>query len=135
VSDADVEFVRETLEVFIRNDRDAAFTRWSQDCVAMSPPEWPEAGETEGREEAKALFEGFDEAFGPDWPTRMTIERIVETGDGRVLVELGFRPSGVSSGAPVDQPMSAVYTVKGGEIVRADFFLGHQGGREAAGMQ
>ena len=135
MSDADVEFVREAVELFNGNHRDAAFARWSHDCVVVSPPEWPEAGTTEGREEVKALFDGFDEAFGPEWPASMTIEQIVDAGGGRVLVEYGWNPSGVSSGVPVDQPLSAVYTVEGGEIVRGDFFLGHQGGREAAGMQ
>jgi ketosteroid isomerase-like protein len=134
VSDADVEFVREALDLFISNDRDAAFARWSQDCVAVPPPEWPELGIAEGREEVRAVFQGFDEAFGPDWPTRMKIERIVDVGEGRVFAELAWRPSGATSGAPVDQPLSHIYTVKNGAIVRGDFFLGYEPGREAAGL-
>ena len=134
MSDADVEFVREALELFIGNDRDATFARWSDDCVAVSPAEWPEAGTTEGRDEVRALFDGFDEAFGPDWPTHMKIERIVDLGGGRVFAELLWRPSGASSGAPVDQPLSHIYTVKNGEVVRGEFFLGYERGREAAGL-
>ncbi|MGH2980682.1 MAG: hypothetical protein ACRDKV_01385 [Solirubrobacterales bacterium] len=110
MGEADVDYVRETMELFLSNDRDAAWARWAQDCVAVSPPEWPEAGATEGRVEVRAIFDGFDDAFGADWPTSMRLERVEDAGGGRVLVELGWTTSGVSSGATVEQPMSGIFT-------------------------
>jgi ketosteroid isomerase-like protein len=134
VSEADVTCVREAAEMFLRNDRDAALARWAEDCVSIAPEEWPEARTTESREQAKALFESFDEAFGPDWPTQMRIEQVEDAGGGRVLATFHWTASGVSSGAAVEGELSGIYTVKDDEIVHVEWFLGHEKGRKAAGL-
>ena len=135
MSEADVEHVRQTLERWTRNDREAAWAGWAEDATTNAPKEWPEAASSKGLDQVRAVFDGFDEAFGPEWPTHMTIERIADVGGGRVLVEFDWKPSGASSGISVDQPITGIYTVAGGRIVHADFFLSHEEARKATGLE
>ena len=134
VSAADVEFVRERVELFFRNERDAAMARWAEDCISIPPAQWPESERAEGRDAVRAVFDGFDEAFGHDWPTQMEISRIEDAGDGQVLLEFAWNPSGISSGIPLDQAITAVYTVRDGKIAKGEFFMSYEEGRKAAGL-
>jgi ketosteroid isomerase-like protein len=134
MSEADIEFVRRAVEAFGRNDREATWAMWAQDATADSPKEWPETGVSNGIEEIRAVFDGFDEAFGPDWPLDLDLVRFVDAGDGRVLVEYIWHASGASSGAAVDQEIACVYTVADGKVRHGAFFTSHAGGRKEAGI-
>jgi ketosteroid isomerase-like protein len=135
MSEADVELVRRAVEAFSRNDRDATWALWAEDATSDSPKEWPEAGVSNGLEEVRAVFDGFDEAFGPDWPLELEILGIRDVGDGRVLVEYDWHASGASSGAAVDQEIAALYAVADGKIKHGAFFISHEQGRQEAGIE
>jgi len=135
MSEADVALVRQAVESFGRNDRDSAWGLWAADGTMNAPKEWPEAASSTGLDQIRRVFDGFDEAFGPNWPRDMTAKRFTDSGGGRVLVEYDWRPSGAASGASVDQQISGVYTVRDGRIIHADFFTSHEEGRKAAGLE
>jgi hypothetical protein len=52
-----------------------------------------------------------------------------------MLIELEFAASGVESALPVDQKLATIFTVREGELVRADYFMEHEDAREAAGLE
>ena len=135
MSKEDVDLVRKSVEAFGRNDRDGALALWAEDATTAAPPDWPEAGESKGREEIRAVFDGFDDAFGPDWPLDLTIVRIEDAGGGRILVTQDWDTSGASSGATVSGEIAAVFTVRDGLIRHGVYFTSHDEGRKEAGLQ
>jgi ketosteroid isomerase-like protein len=135
VSDADVEFVRRSMEKWLRNDRDAAMADWAEDATMNAPKEWPEPAASTNRQEVRAVFDGFDDAFGPEWPTQLTVDAVRDVGAGRILVEFGWKTSGVSSGVELFQEIAGIYTVTNGKISHGDFFTSHEQGRRAAGLE
>jgi hypothetical protein len=122
VSEGDVELVREMLELWTSNQRDAAWGRFSTDAVVVPVRDWPDGGSPMSLEQGKALLDRWDDVFGADWPERLEILRCEDVGENRVLVDMRMRTEGVGSGIPLDQPLLALYTLQGGEIVRADYF-------------
>jgi ketosteroid isomerase-like protein len=135
MSEADVAHVRRAQETWIRNERDAAMELWAKDATMNAPGEWPEVASSEGIEQIRAVFDGFDEALGPEWPTQMEIQRLEDLGDGRVLMEMGWKASGASSGVTLFQELASIYTVTDGKVSHADFFMSHEEGRRAAGNE
>jgi ketosteroid isomerase-like protein len=135
VSDTHVELVRKAVEAFARNDRDEAWAMWADDATTIAPKEWPEARGGSDLGEIRETFDTFDEAFGPDWPKDLTVERVEDLGGGRVLVEQDWNPSGVSSGAAVSGEIASLFTVADGKITHAVFFMSHVEARKEAGLQ
>jgi ketosteroid isomerase-like protein len=134
MSEEDVALVRRSVDLFIAGDRDDGWALWSDDCIGIPPRDWPEPGPFHGREELRSVFNSWNVAFGPDWTSHMTVRDVHDLGDGRVLIQLGFKASGVESGIPVDQALATLYTVRGGEIVRGEFFMDADEARKAAGL-
>jgi ketosteroid isomerase-like protein len=135
MSEADVAQVRRAQETWIRNERDAAMELWAKDATMNAPKEWPEVASSEGIEQIRAVFDGFDEALGPEWPTRMEIQRIEDLGGGQVLMEMGWNISGASSGVTLFQETAGIYSVTDGKISHADFFISREEARRAAGLE
>jgi ketosteroid isomerase-like protein len=134
VSKADVELVRHVVELWQQNEREQAWAGWAEDATMNAPKEWPEAASSKGLDEVRAVFNGFDDAFGPEWPTDLTVARVEDVGGGRVLVEYDWMASGASSGASVFQEIAGIYHVTDGRVTHADFFISHDEGRKAAGI-
>jgi ketosteroid isomerase-like protein len=135
MSHADVEIVRQAVEAFSRNDREATWRLWAEDATMNSPAEWPEVTASDGLDEVRGVFDGFDEAFGPEWPLELKANRLVDAGDGRVLVEYVWTPSGASSGAAVSGEIAGIYHVADGKIAHGDFFMSHEQARKEAGTE
>ena len=135
MSAEDLELVRRSFELFIGGERDAAWALWSEDCIGIPPRDWPEAGPFRGRENLRSAFDGWSSAFGPDWFTHATVRDVHDLGEGRFLIELGFKTSGIESGIPIDQELASIFTVRGGELVKGEFFMSIAEAREAAGIK
>jgi ketosteroid isomerase-like protein len=123
------------IDLWISGDRDEAWAMWSEDCVGVPNRDWPEPGPWNGREKLRAEFQSWDTAFGQHWTTHLAVREMTDLGDGRVLLEIEFKASGVESGLPVDQELAVIETIAGGEIVRADFFMNWAESRRAAGLE
>jgi ketosteroid isomerase-like protein len=127
--------VRRADELFIAGDWDGAFAVWSEEGVAIPPPEWPERGPWRGPAEMQRLFEGWSAAFGADWMTHLVVSRRIELDDGRILSEYELKASGMESGIPVEQELAGLYTVREGQLVKAEYFMNHRDARKSGGLE
>jgi ketosteroid isomerase-like protein len=130
VSEEDVAYVRETIELLTAGD-DEAWQRLDKDVIGVPPAEWPEPEALRGRAAIREQFAGWDEAFGPDWPQRLKARSFEDLGGGRVLIEFRFETTGAGSGVPIDQPLAAIHRVRDGKIVRIDFFMDPEAAQRA----
>jgi ketosteroid isomerase-like protein len=62
------------------------------------------------------------------------VEEARDWGD-RVLVVTHHRATGRASGAPISERTTQVMTLRGGKIVRQDFFASREEALEAAGLR
>ena len=127
--------VRRANELFIAGDFDGAFALWSEEGIAIPPPDWPERGPWHGPAAMQRVFEGWSSAFGADWMTHVAVRREIELDDGRILTEYEFKTSGSESGIPVDQELAGLYSVRSGQLVKAEYFMNHRDARKAAGLE
>jgi ketosteroid isomerase-like protein len=135
VGEEEMALSRRANELFIEGDRDAAWALWSEDCIGIPPRDWPQSGPFHGREANRDEFQGWNMVFGPEWTSHLQIRELRDLGDGRVLVELEFKASGVESGIPLDQELAVIHHVSGGEIVKAEYFMRWGDARKAAGIE
>jgi hypothetical protein len=112
------------LELYTGGQEEAAWAYWAEDAFGIAPQAWPEPGPFEGLDAIKAAFGEWDAAFGDGWQRMLSVERIEDLGDGRVLVHFSFDAPGAVSGLRIEQALSGIYTVDDGRIVRAQFFIG-----------
>jgi ketosteroid isomerase-like protein len=131
VSEENVDLVRRLAEAWNRADWDALQAIYAADVVVVAPREWPENEGAHGWEEWRAQME----RLKGSWETeRIEVHEIRALPDGRLLGRFSWVASGRASGAPAGVPMAALYTVSGGEIKRAEFFLDLDAAVEAAGL-
>ena len=120
MSAEDLELVRRSFELFIGGERDAAWALWSEDCIGIPPRDWPEAGPFEvARTSARPSMAGAPPSV-PIGSRTPTVRDVHDLGEGRFLIELGFKTSGIESGIPIDQELASIFTVRGGELVKGD---------------
>ena len=129
----DGSVVLQSLRRFVSNEREESWSYWAEDCVVFPPAIWPESSPVHGLERAREFFDGLDDAWGHDWPTRLKVQTVRATPVGMV-VEFEFRPSGLESGIPLDAPLSAHYVVRDGKIAEAAFFMDEEGHPAGAGI-
>jgi ketosteroid isomerase-like protein len=84
-----------------------------------------------GKEAAVAWLADWFSRFEREY--RMEVEEARDLGD-RVLVVTHHRATGRASGVPVSTRAAQVMTLRGGKIVRQDFFASREEALEAAGL-
>lgn len=137
MSEQDVEIVRRAFAEFTRGNDEgnpaAAF-----DAGVTSPDfRWAVPPDAPG---LRPVYEGRDGwvQFMHDWTDdfvwSIEIEKVVDLGDGRVIVDTVQRATGKASGVPVDLHMGAIWTVRDGQVISAENFLDPAEARAAAGL-
>jgi ketosteroid isomerase-like protein len=92
---------------------------------------WPLSPESfRGRAEMLRAAADWLDAVG-GW--QVELEDVVEAGD-RVLVSQRVRAQGKGSGAPTEQQVHTVGTIRDGHILRLEDYLDRRAAREAAGL-
>jgi ketosteroid isomerase-like protein len=91
----------------------------------------PDAGPHYARDGVKKFFQQWLDSFGT---MHLEAEGFLEQGD-KVLVLLRYRAVGRSSGAPVEDRVYQVYTLREDRAVRVDEFYDRVEAFEAAGME
>jgi ketosteroid isomerase-like protein len=81
-----------------------------------------------GREGFKEFMETWTEDF--DWSVEL--ERVVDIGEGRVVVESIQRALGRASGVPVELPVAAIWTLEGDQVVRIENYFDREEALAAA---
>jgi ketosteroid isomerase-like protein len=120
MSEADVDVVRQIVAAF--RDRDVPRLRelFHDDAEFRSAIVALEGGTYRGREEMERYMNNLDAVF-EDWHSED--EEFVDGGDGRVALVFRIVGRGRGSGAPVNQPIAILWTVRDGKAVTAQGYL------------
>jgi ketosteroid isomerase-like protein len=120
MSESDVDVVRQIVAAF--RDRDVLRLRelFHDDAEFRSAIVTLEGGTYRGREEMERYMNDLDAVF-EDWHSED--EEFVDGGNGRVALIFRIVGRGRGSGAPVNQPIAILWTVRDGKAVTAQGYL------------
>ncbi len=134
MSDENVEIVRRVYEAAARRDSAAAFALYGADI------EW-DASRTQRGALAGRVVYGREavRAWLREWYTAWdevedALEKLIDTGDGTVTSLMVQRGRGRASGVEVENRLGAIWTVRGGKIVKVVWFDTPEEALEAAGI-
>jgi ketosteroid isomerase-like protein len=136
MSEENVEVVRAYVEAY--NAGAEAFGDFLVDFMAEDveivpdASRFPEAKPFRGREEYRRYIANNDQ----DWEGggRSEIKEIFPAGDDRVVVRVDWGGRGRASGIDLRSSLSAITTVRDGQITKFEFFFDHAQALEAAGL-
>jgi ketosteroid isomerase-like protein len=123
-----VDVVRELMERFNGDDREAVLELLSEDFVAVVPPSLSaEPDVYEGHEGARRYLQGFD---GLLEDVRFEVVELHEEGE-QVIAELLLKGRGAASGIEVAQRTAVINWVERGKVTRMQPFLDLDAARNA----
>src|SRR5262245_54545135 len=120
MSPENVEIVRRAYDAWNRGDWDGVFTAFDEETEIQPPELWPETQPVRGQENVRQAFQAVVETSN-DLPSMRVLE-LRDSGD-RVLAMVEGSGSGRGSGIHIVTPFSQVFRLRGGRIVRIDFYL------------
>ena len=126
MADEDVELVRRIYQLWDR--RESARDLIAETVEYVNPSYAVEPGTRRGRRSFTAVNETL-EGYA------LRVERIIDAGDGDVVVLGTYTAAGRESGVPVFGEQGHVWTVRGGQAVRFQWFNSHGEALEAAGLK
>jgi ketosteroid isomerase-like protein len=133
MSQESVEIVRKTMEAYTAGPREAYYDFMAEDIeICPDVSRWPEAETFRGREE----FRRFNAEIDQDWEggARAEIKEVFPVDD-RVVVRADWGGKGRSSGIDLLSNLSAIFTVRDGQITKIEFFFDHAKALEAAALR
>jgi uncharacterized protein len=131
MSEADLETVRRVYEIWNGPEgMRAALPLMDPDIEYVNPESAIESGLRRGH---AGMVEVLDAVEGSFVDYVHDLERLVDAGD-KVLAYVTFRARGRDSGAQVEKPEQHVWTVRGGKVVRFEWFHDEPAARVAAGL-
>jgi ketosteroid isomerase-like protein len=137
MSRENVETIRRAYELFNRGGPEAVISAglWSPEIVwDFSPSEIPGLGVYRGHDEVRAFFE--EDWFGafPFEEWEVVLDELVDHGD-QVIGVHHQRGLGASSGVATELEQAIIYTLRDGQIVRAEIYGDPQQALEAVGLR
>ncbi len=123
---ADVDVVRELYDALGRGDVEAALSGMAPDVVFQTTVE-TQHGRDAVRTWLRATFDALDDF-------QAVVERVLDAGDGRVLVDVHETARGRSSGLPIEHRFAHLWTVRDGMAVRFQAFTDRAEARRVAGL-
>jgi ketosteroid isomerase-like protein len=137
MSQENVELVRRAYEVFNEGGPAAIISAgiWSPEIVFdFSPSDIPGLGVYRGHDEVRAFFE--EDWFGafPFEEWEVEVDELVDHGD-QVIATHRQRGRGASSGAAAELEQGIIFTLRDGEVVRAEIYGDPEKALEAAGLR
>jgi ketosteroid isomerase-like protein len=118
VSQESIETVRRGYEAWNRGDLDAVRDIYAPDVTASAGPLWPAGDEVSGAEAIIAAFASILDIFEH---SELVPERFIECGESVVVPTL-WRGTLHDSESPIEQHVIAVYTFRGEQVIRIDYF-------------
>jgi ketosteroid isomerase-like protein len=136
MSQENVELVRRAYEVFNQGGPEAVISAgiWSPDIVFdFSPSDIPGLGVYRGYDEVRAFFEEdwFETFPFEEW--EVELDELFDHGDQVVAVSRQ-RGLGASSGVAAELEQGIIFTLRNGEVVRAEVYGDPKKALEAAGI-
>ena len=125
------ELVRRTNDAFNRGDLEGVVALTGPEIQIEDLPDMPEARSFHGHDGLKE-FLGLNTE--PWESVKVEIDRLIDVGDDAVVVLSRAVARGRGSGVEINQPRGSIYTVRGGKIVRVQFFASPAQTLEAAGL-
>jgi len=133
MSQENVELVRSSIEALRRRGADAYLAFIAEDVeVHPDSSRFTEAKPFRGREELRRFFAEIDQGW-EGGASLSEIREILPVGD-RVVARADWGGRGQTSGIDLRSSLTAVYTVRDGQITKIEFFFDHQQALEAAGV-
>jgi ketosteroid isomerase-like protein len=131
VASENIELVRRGVDAF-NGGVSLIDELWADDAELWPAPGFPEGGPFKGRDEIRRFFDGLREGWRPG--TAAVLREFEEAGDN-LLVSFEWRAVGEASGVETSSDWMAVYTFRGGRIVRLEFFADRDAAIKAAGLK
>ena len=125
-----MEVVRRGFEAWNAGDMEVVRDTYDPDAVMRYHGDFPEPGPFVGRDAIIRQFDRLRDALDERDSLIFTSD-FLEARD-RVVSRFAWRGEG--SGPAMDLELTAVYAVRGGRILEADFFRDHDEALEAAGL-
>ena len=119
MSEENVEVIRRGFEAWNRNDFETLMADYAPDVVVVPPAEWPEGSMLTGRDDARAEYERMKTSWEEE---RIEVDELRDLGE-RVLALFRWCGRGKGSRVEVEHLAAAIYDMRGGMIVRAEFFF------------
>src|SRR5262245_40234913 len=131
MSEEKMGVARRALEAIVRRDRTAFLAVHDQDFEVVPIRDWPEQG-VRGSQPAWDFYLRAMDVF-VDFPADQP--EIIDAGGDKVLLHPQFDLRGRGSGADVEWDFWNLVTIRGGKILRAEWYTDHAEALEAAGLQ
>ncbi|MGA8219708.1 MAG: nuclear transport factor 2 family protein [Solirubrobacterales bacterium] len=134
MSAADVEILARMWEEFAGSGPSTDFAGfverwWHPDLVYEEDPRWPGAATYEGRDDARAAFEGYREVLGDP---ELSVERVVEAG-GRIVALVRFVGRSPGADVPWDHVWGYDCRIRDGKLIHLRAYWDPQEALEPAG--
>jgi ketosteroid isomerase-like protein len=133
VSSENVELVQHLVTSFNAGGAPLVDLFWAEDAELWPAPGFPEGGPFRGRDQIRSFFDGLREGWEPGSFSGV-VRELAGVGD-KVLVTLEWRAIGAASGIETSSEWMAVYTIRGGRVVRLEFFSDRDAAIRAAGLK
>ena len=121
-----VELVQRIYDAWSREESARDFI--AEDLEYVNPSYAIEPGVRRGRKSLGMIRDTYGDFM-------IHVDRIVDAGDGDVVVLAHITASGSGSGVPVTGEQGYLWTVRDGQAVRFRWFGSHREALEAAGLQ
>jgi ketosteroid isomerase-like protein len=129
MSEENVEIVRALFEAWNAGDMDAFRELYAPDAIMRMDENWPEPGPYFGREAIMREFEQLRQTWDAD--AAEPIGDFIDVGD-RVAVRHIWRGAGQGPEAEVE--LTAIWTVRKGSILAAEYFRDYAEALENLGL-
>jgi ketosteroid isomerase-like protein len=131
MSQSNVELVQRGYDLWNAGEMEVAKVMFAPDLVMSTPPDWPDAITSSSRDEAFTRLVENRSLFGSD---RLVPERWIEAGD---CVIVPTQWCGVPKGASAEVKVLVVpvFTIRGENIVRLDWYGSVEQALEAVGLE
>ncbi len=128
-------FIQGGFEAVNRGDFDATFARYDPAVESIWDPELVALGFDPVMRGRKARIKA-QRQWEAEWGNlRLEPEELIDLGDGRLVIPVWVRATGLSSGAPAHFNGAFIFTVSRGRAIHERVFLHRSDALEAAGLR
>ena len=131
MSQADVKVVRAAFDAYLRGDEPAMFELVAPDIVVTQFPDQIDVRDYHGHEGLRQVMADWIGTWA-DWSIELLDAR---EADGLVLATAAQRGRGKGSGAPMQNEVAFLFTLRAGTITRWQMFHSEREALKAVGLE
>ena len=126
-----VEIVRTGFSSLARGDFKSFFAVLDDGVEWVNPPYAVETGTRRGTAEFEEALDRMRASFGD---IRLEVHEVFEAGETAVIVTGRWTGEGTGSGVPLENHFASVLTLRGGKVIRYEWFRERAEALEAVGL-